>query len=132
MKTDFLCPKCGGHLLVGGQIIFSATNSDGEKGLILLSPHLGDYTRIIHPSFSIKGGTKVDYSCPLCKSHLAAIDIHDQLVHMIMVDENGEKHNVYFSGIEGESCTYKVSDKNFEKFGTESENYVQYFAARHI
>ncbi|MCB8965032.1 MAG: hypothetical protein H6536_08360 [Bacteroidales bacterium] len=132
MKTDFICPKCGGHLLVGDSIIFSASNSEGEKGLILLSPHLGDYTRTTHPSFTIKSGSTIDYFCPLCKAHLGATEVHHQLVHLIMIDENGEKQDVYFSGIEGEMCTYKVSDKSIEKYGPASENYLKYFAARHI
>lgn len=132
MKADFLCPKCGGHLSVGGFVIFSATNSKGEQGLILLSPHLGDYSKIIHPSFKILVGSKVDYFCPICKANLVAHEIHQDMVHMLMIDENSEKHNVYFSGIEGEFCTFKVSDKNIEKFGETSANYEKFFVARHI
>ena len=132
MKTDFLCPKCGGHLSVGGFVIFSATNSKGEQGLILLSPHLGDYSKIIHQSFKIQESSKVDYFCPICGTNLAAHDVHENMVHLLMIDENSEKHDVYFSGIEGEFCTYKISKQNIEKFGNSADNYMKYFIARHI
>lgn len=132
MKADFLCPKCGGHLSVGGFVIFSATNSKGEQGLILLSPHLGDYSKIIHPSFKIQESSKLSYFCPICGTSLAAHDIHENIVYLFMIDENSEKHTVYFSGIEGEFCTFKVSDKVVEKFGKSSEVYEKFFIARHI
>jgi len=132
MKADFLCPECGGHLSVGGFVIFSATNSTGEHGLILLSPHLGDYSKIIHPSFKIQESSKVDYFCPICSAGLAAHDIHENIVHLVMIDEKFEKHDVYFSGVEGEFCTYKVSQQSFEKYGKTAENYMRYFMTRHI
>lgn len=132
MKADFLCPKCGGHLSVGGFVIFSATNSKGEQGLILLSPHLGDYSKIIHPSFKILEKSKVSYFCPICGVDLVAHDIHVDMVHLTMIDEKLEKHDVYFSGIEGEFCTIKVSENVFEKYGAASSTYEQYFIARRI
>lgn len=132
MKTDFLCPKCVGHLSVGGFVIFSATNNKGEQGLILLSPHLGDYSKIIHPAFKIQEGSKVDYSCPICKENLTAWEIHQNMVHLFMIDDNKEKHDVYFSGIEGEFCTFKVSGSKIEKFGETAADYEKYFIARHI
>ncbi|BDX37710.1 hypothetical protein CYCD_10650 [Tenuifilaceae bacterium CYCD] len=132
MKTDFICPKCGGHLSVGGSVILSAINDKGEAGIVLLSPHLGDYSKILHPSFKINDGSKIDFFCPMCRMSLTATDIHENIVHLVMIDELSEKHDVYFSRIEGEFCTYKISEHKIETFGNASENYEKYFMTRHI
>ena len=45
-----------------------------------------------------------------------------------MIDENGEEHNIYFSGIAGEKCTYKMrKDIIEEKIGPDVKNYDKYF-----
>ena len=132
MRTDFICPKCDGHLLVGGNVIFTVTTKKGRRGLILLSPLLGDYTKVLNPTFKIEKGEGVDYFCPLCHSNLAALDIDHLLVRLLMVDENSEMHEIFFSGIEGENCTYKISEKKYEKYGSESEKYDSYFRTRRV
>ena len=133
MKVDFICPKCNGHLLVGENIVFIAvTKKDKRSGLILLCPKVGDYTSILHPEFKIDEGEEVDFFCPICNSNLCAKNIDEKLVKVIMLDENSELHEIYFSGIAGEHCTYKVSEKVIEKFGDASENYYKYFMSRKI
>ncbi|RPH31341.1 MAG: hypothetical protein EHM93_14055 [Bacteroidales bacterium] len=131
MKNDFICPKCNGLLLVGENIIFTATNKMGKRGLILLSPHLGDYSKHLNPSFKIGTGEEVEFFCPFCHSNLAAYEIDKRLVRLLMIDENSEKHEIFFSGIEGENCTYKVSEKVYEKYGS-SEKFDSYFMTRRI
>jgi len=132
MPNDFICPKCSGHLLVGGFIIFTATTKKGKRGLILLSPQLGDYTRVLNPNFQIEKGEGVNFFCPVCHTNLAAYDVEPKLVHLLMIDENSEKHEIFFSGIEGEKCTYKISEKKYEKYGNASEIYDSYFRTRRV
>ena len=132
MKNDFVCPKCSGHLLVGDYVVFTVITSKGERGLVLLSPHLGDYTKVLNPSFTIGSGENVDYFCPFCHSNLAAYDVERRLVRLHMIDENSEKHEIFFSGIEGENCTFKISEKKLEKFGEASEKYDAYFRTRRV
>jgi len=132
MKNDFICPKCEGHLLVGGYIIFTITTKKGKRGLILLSPDLGDYSRVLNPGFTIEKGEGVDYFCPICHSNLTANDVDQRLVRLLMIDENAEKHEIYFSNVYGEYCTYKVSDKIYEKYGTASESYDGFFKTRRV
>jgi len=132
MKTDFICPKCNGHLLVGGYVIFSATTKKNRQGLILLSPQLGDYTKVLHPSFQVEKGDAVDFFCPLCHTSLTAYDVDQRLIHLIMIDENSEKHDIYFSGIEGEHCTFKVSEKKYEKYGSSWATYDAFFRTRRV
>ncbi|MCD4833838.1 MAG: hypothetical protein K8R31_08600 [Bacteroidales bacterium] len=133
MKTDFICPKCNGHLLVGDKIIFTAiTKKDKRPGIILLNSKVGDYTSILHPAFKIEKGEEVDFFCPICHASLAVPDVDEKLVKIIMVDENSDKYEIYFSGVTGEHCTYKVSDVKIEKFGEVSEKYYKYFMSRKI
>jgi hypothetical protein len=133
MKTDFICPKCNGHLLVGEFIIFTAiTRKNKQPGIILLSSKVGDYTSIHHDTYEIEEGEEVDFFCPICHANLAASDVDKKLVKIIMVDENSDKYEIYFSGVTGEHCTYKVSDKKIEKFGEASEKYYKYFMSRKI
>jgi len=133
MKNDFICPKCSGHLLVGDKIILlTSTKKDKQRWLIMLSPELGDYSTVHHLEFQFEKGERANYFCPLCHSSLATPDINENLVSIIMIDENSEKHEIVFSGIAGEQCTYKISEKTYTKFGSSSELYDAYFKTRKI
>jgi hypothetical protein len=44
-----------------------------------------------------------------------------------MIDENGKEFDIYFSGIVGENCTFKISDTGVEKTGPDSKLYDKYF-----
>ncbi|MFC2152771.1 hypothetical protein ACFLSE_09610 [Bacteroidota bacterium] len=133
MSTDFICPKCNGHLLVGDKIIFTAiTKKDKRPGIILLSSELGDYTSKLNPSFSIAEGEEVDFLCPICHGNLTATEVDQNLAKIIMVDEKSDKYEIYFSGITGEHCTYKVSEEKIEQFGDASQKYYKYFMSRRI
>jgi len=133
MRTDFICPKCNGHLLVGEKIIFTAiTRKEKRPGIILLSSKVGDYTSLLNPTFKIEEGEEIDFFCPICHGNLTATDVDEKLVKIIMIDEKSDKYEIYFSGITGEHCTYKVSEEKIEKFGDASEKYYKYFMSRKI
>jgi len=53
MANDFLCPFCRGHLTVNEVVVLSIKSGQQEKGLILLSPEIGNYTNHTHSSFKI-------------------------------------------------------------------------------
>lgn len=128
MLKDFICPHCEGHMLVAGHIIFAAVKKkDNETGIILLDSRIGDYTSILHPDFKVEDGDEVDFLCPMCHKSLAAKDVHERLVRIIFVDERGEKYEIYFSGVAGEHCTYKITGSKIESVGESSEKYLKYF-----
>lgn len=104
---SFLCPQCNGHLRVGENIIFKVKNSRKQSGLILLSPQIGNYASLKHPTFEIIGGEYLEYFCPLCNVSLIS-DIHKDLAHVILLDETGKSHNVYFSRVFGEHSTFET------------------------
>jgi len=133
MKADFICPKCNGHLLVGDNIILAAkSRKENKSGMILLSPDVGNYARIIHPTFILEEGEGMEFFCPICHANLIASDVDNNLVKIIMVDEQNGQYEIYFSGVSGERCTYKVSKEKVEQFGDTAEKYYKYFMARKI
>ena len=39
----------------------------------------------------------------------------------MMIEDNGKEYNIYFSGIVGEKCTYKIRDNKVEKIGPDGK-----------
>jgi hypothetical protein len=56
---------------------------------------------------------------------------YPHLVRIIMIDENGKEFDIYFSGIVGENCTYKISETGVEKTGPDAKLYDKYFDIPH-
>lgn len=128
MFNNFICPHCEGHMMIAGHIILSAVKKkNNETGIILLNPKIGDYSRILHPSFELEEGDEVDFYCPMCHKNLAASDVSEKLVRIIMLDENNDTHDIFFSGIAGEHCTFNIRGKTIEKMGEDAEDYLDYF-----
>lgn len=127
MANQYLCKACRGVLNVKTSIILAATKiNSSKKGLIFLNPELGNYTVTTHPSFKVEEGEEYLINCPICHSHLNSLK-YDHLVRVIMVDDNGDEFDIYFSDIVGEKCTYKMSGKIVEKIGPDSVKYDRYF-----
>ena len=125
MENHYLCPHCRGHLRVGDHIVFKIRNTRREKGLLLLHPEVGNYTSMKHPDFKFQEGERIDFFCPLCLQNLdAAID--ENLVHVIMIDQKGMEHEVYFSRIAGERSTYQVSEMGVKTTGEHSHRYTHF------
>ena len=125
MKKNFICPRCKGYLNVGDQIILSADTKHGDTGLILLSSELGNYVTKTNPNFEIKEGEKYNFYCPVCQEKLAT-DIHDNLSHIIMIDEDNTEYQILFSKIAGEKSTYKVIGESVEIYGKHQSNYIDF------
>jgi len=129
MAVEYKCKVCKGHLNVKTSIILAATNlSDrNEKGLVYLNPELGNYTLTTHPSFKIREGVEYIYTCPICGAQLNSMK-YLHMVRILMVDEAGKEFNIYFSGIGGEKCTFKIRDNKVEeKSGPDVKAYDKYF-----
>ncbi len=50
---DFLCPTCIGHMRFGEHIIFKVRINRKQSVILLLSPQIGNYKSVKHPSFGI-------------------------------------------------------------------------------
>ena len=132
LKINYLCPHCRSYLRVWNNIIF-IVKSDIRNllSILLLNPELGNYDLIHHSSIEFKEGEILDFICPVCHADLTAIEIHGNLVRIIMIDENNKEFDVYFSKICGEHSTFLIHEDDIvEKYGEESSVYVNYFMSR--
>ena len=123
MHNDFLCPKCNGQLNVGDVLIFVSKAKDERNGLLLLNPELGNYNVMNHKFFQISKGVLIEFACPICQENLTS-EIDPNLASVFMIDKEDVQHNILFSKIYGERCTYKISEDDVESFGEDSANYI--------
>jgi hypothetical protein len=128
MAVEYMCKICRGHLIVKTSIVLAASKLHSSKrGLIFLNPELGNYGFTTHPSFQMEEGEEYIYTCPICHSQLNSTK-YKHLVRLIMKDEDGKEYDIYFSGIAGEKCTYKMrEDIVEEKIGPDVKTYDKYF-----
>ncbi len=122
---DFLCKKCCGHLRVGDHVIFKVRNHKKQSALLLLSPHIGNYTSVKHPSFEIQTEEYLEFFCPLCNKPLQS-DIHNNLAHVILCDESGKQSDVYFSQIAGEQSTFETDGNSVHIAGEDAGRYTYF------
>jgi hypothetical protein len=123
--NDFLCPKCREHIRVGDNIIFKIKNIKKQSALLLLSPQIGNYTSIKHPSFEIRQGEYLEFYCPLCNASLMS-DIHKNLARVIQFDESGKANDVYFSQIVGEHSTFATNGESVHIAGEDAGKYTYF------
>jgi hypothetical protein len=123
--NDFLCPKCREHIRVGDNIIFKIKNGKKQSALLLLSPQIGNYTSIKHPSFEIQHGEYLEFFCPLCNASLMS-DIHKNLARVIQYDESGKANDVYFSQIVGEHSTFTTDGESVHVAGEDAGKYTYF------
>lgn len=125
MEHSFICPHCRGHLKVGDRVIFRVRNEKKKYGLLLLSAQIGNYDSVKHPEFEYVQGEALQFYCPLC-SHVLSTKIDDKLIFVIMVDDQAQDHNIYFSRIMGERSTYQVSGDTVTATGEHSGKYTHF------
>jgi hypothetical protein len=128
MAVEYLCKVCRGHLNVKTSIVLAAQKVNSPTGgLVFFNPELGNYTVTTHSSFHINEGDEFIYTCPICHSQLNSAK-YPHLVRIIMIDENHKEYNIYFSGIAGEKCTFKIRGNKVEdEQGPDVKNYSKYF-----
>ena len=115
MKNDFICPKCRGHLNIKGNVIFSVKNENGDSGLILLSPELGNYSIVKHDSLLLKKGENLKIFCPACHHDLVTKVGNKNLAKILMIDDDRIELSILFSGIFGEQSTYQFKGEELDK-----------------
>ena len=127
MANNFLCTYCKGYLNVSDYIVLTVRKKKGGRGLIFLSPQLGDYKKIHNPAFTFKSGEILDFYCPICGENLVATELDERLAKVLMTDENQNVYQIFFSGIAEEKCTYKLKDTQVEAYGDNKRKYMNYF-----
>ena len=127
MAVEYLCKACRGHLKVKDSIVLAAQKiNTSQRGLIFLNPEVGNYVTTTNPAFAIKKGDEYIYTCPICHSQLNS-EKYKHLVRIIMIDDDNKEYNIYFSGIAGEKCTFKIRGTKLESQGPDAKLYHKYF-----
>lgn len=129
MMNQYICPYCRGNLRIDNDIIFAVRTHDHQRGLLLVSPTLGNYQYRKHPDLDIKEGDQLETFCPMCHSNLKAINVNNHLAEVVMLDKSGKEYQVYFSEIVGEHVTFKIDDSRMESYGEDTEGYVNFFGS---
>lgn len=130
MKNRFICPKCRSDLKIGDHIIFSTQTERGLRGVLLISPELGNYTIIHDDKFNFMEGEHVDFSCPVCHENLSIDEVDQDLAEVILIDENKEEYKIVFSEIAGKRCTMKIKDdKIIESFGEDADEFTNFWGS---
>ncbi|MBI5218815.1 MAG: hypothetical protein HY958_07790 [Bacteroidia bacterium] len=124
MGNNYLCPKCRSVLNIENNIIFTVKTKDNQRGLILLSVKLGDYSVKNQDNLTIEKGDKVQFFCPICRENLSASDINENLARVIMQDDEENEYQILFSIVAGEYCTYMVSEDFLKAYGDDSSIYL--------
>ncbi len=127
MTNDFICPSCSGHLVVENFLVLSVKNSSDKKGLIFLSPQIGDYSSFKNRSFELPENEAVEVFCPICKFDLRMSSIHENLVRIVLVNKEDKNDEIYFSCVVGEQCTFKVRDGEVLEY--HGNSYLKYLNA---
>jgi len=123
--NDFLCPRCNGHIRVGEHLILKVKNKKKKTGIVLLSPQIGNYSSVKHPTFEIEKGEFLECFCPLCDHPLKSA-IHPNLACVIMIDEEGNYFDTYFSQIAGEHSTYETHGDSVHIEGEDAGRYTYF------
>lgn len=126
-NNEFKCPYCNGQLKAHTKIILSARKPNGQRGLILFNPQLGEYDIITHNTFNLSEGEHLDMLCPLCHANLTDQTVNKNLAKILMIDEKGNESQIYFSEIVGTKSTYKVRGKDVQAFGKDAGEYLNYW-----
>ena len=133
LQFNYLCPSCRSYLRVWDNIIFTVrTNgTNKKKGILLLSPGLGNCNLVQHSSLKFEEGELVTFHCPVCSEGLTANEINENLARIILVDETNKEFDVYFSRICGQQSIFKIKEDDIiERFRKGSTTYQNYFRSK--
>ena len=109
----------------GSHLILKVRNQKKKSGLLLLHPQIGNYASVKHPSFETIEGEALEFFCPVCNTSLES-DIHENLIHVILREEDGHDHDVYFSRISGEKSTFETSGDALRVAGDDAGRYTYF------
>ncbi len=129
MASTYHCPRCSGLLNPGTKVIFILEQGP-NRGLLLLSPDLGDYAVVLAESFPIQAGTLHTFRCPICRGDLTSPG-NDKLVEILCSQHDGADVRVAFSRVAGEHATFICGPRGVSSFGEHAGRYegMNFFGA---
>jgi len=129
MKREYACPHCKATLNPGTKIILAARRGR-HRGLILLSPQIGNYKTIIDPGFPLRRGDMVEFACPACATPLTSAT--ERHLAEINLRQSGRRPLVVvFSRVYGKHATFLCDGENVTEYGEDTSHYekVNFFGA---
>lgn len=129
MSRAYLCPQCNGLLNPGTKVIFVIEHGS-DRGMVLLSPKLGDYALVLGGAFPLTPGTAYRFRCPICHADLTS-PLDRNLVEIFLRAADGTPSRVDFSRIAGEHATFVRGPGGVQRFGEHAGRYedVNFFGA---
>lgn len=121
MKREYYCPHCEGTLNPNVKIVLLISHGD-QKGLILASPHPGNYELVVPEELNLHKGDVVTIECPVCRADLQS-NADEMLAKIGFRDPTGASGHVDFSRIFGEHATYFVTEETVQSYGEHAEQY---------
>jgi hypothetical protein len=117
----YFCPHCKTLLNPGTKVIF-VIGHGGRRGLLLLSPDLGDYAVVLAESIPIDQGRLYYFQCPVCHLDLTS-SFNENLVEIVCREPDGAESPVAFSRVAGEHATFVRGPSGVRSFGEHAERY---------
>ncbi|MFH1811453.1 MAG: hypothetical protein ABIJ09_22115 [Pseudomonadota bacterium] len=121
MSNSYRCPHCKASLNPGNKVVLRIGHGR-KRGLVLLSPQVGNYKTIVGDDLVLSEGDRVQLACPVCGEDLTS-PVSRNLCHVLRLDEEGEPQRVYFSKNFGEQATFVVHHDEVRMYGADVELY---------
>jgi len=123
MSYTYHCPKCRAVLNPNVRVVLVA-HFEGRRGLVLLSPKLGDYKFFCDKGFckSVQKGNMLEFCCPVCAESLTSPTV-DQFTELLVVNGEATDKEPYllrFSRVCEEHATFLYDGETVREFGEDA------------
>ena len=125
--NDYICPKCKGHLNIGDYLVFATKTQKKHRGLLMMSPVVGEYKYIHHEKFQLEKGEMVDFECPICQADLTSAKNQDHAMILMVGEEDSAEYELFFSKIAGNQSTYLMAHVGIESFGNDALDFEELY-----
>ena len=125
--NDYICPKCKGHLNIGDYLVFATKTQKKHRGLLMMSPVVGEYKYIHHEKFQLEKGEMVDFECPICQADLTSAKNKDHAMILMVGEEDSAEYELFFSKIAGNQSTYLMAHGGIESFGNDALDFEELY-----
>ena len=121
MKNVYACPHC--HAVLNPNVkILLTMGCRRKKGLILLSPQLGNFKHICDPEIEdcLDEGSAVQFFCPVCTTDLTS-PLNKKFARLHLLRPGNKPKLVEFSRVYGQHATFIISEQEVSAFGEDAD-----------
>jgi hypothetical protein len=121
MANDYYCPHCRASLNPGAHVVMRIGHQR-QRGLVLLSPQVGNYRRVLPEGFTLQTGELANFGCPVCGDDLTS-PVNRKLGEVLLKRGTHDYARVNFSKVFGEKATFVVESNGVHPFGVHAARY---------